>query len=803
LATFVLEKLVIRSDRYGRYYDTKDKAHKARGYLSKTPLTHEVLVRHFQATASRDIAGIFAADDGAGDSKFLVLDLDAHAEAGRAELLAKYRESAGKVAEVLKARFQADCLIDESPHGMKIWIYFEAPHPVVKINAVGEALARAAGLDPDQIEIYPDIRDAGATPQWIRLPGRHHNTGRWSVLCRAGGPVPDGQWVSAVLAWGPASAEVIESLAGHVSSPVQVEEAAAQTADRELRDIVIEGVPEGRRHVSLVKVAACARNFGLDERDLLVLLTAANSRFGPPLDSDEVERIASDFASKPIGKRRAARDGGPEYSAWFPNLIDVVELDGRPKFLTVLSDGSFDVADEAVRSDGVVVAPPPSGELPYPLPNADRLQVYLTEPEPGDRLFEDLRRYFLDAVELPCETTATVLAAWVLLTYRQEHLAHFPIIYLYGPPERGKSRVGKLLTFAAMRGIVDASVREANLFRYSHDIHATVFLDLTDAWKVIQKAAAEDIILHSFERGGTVSRVLKPDAGAFKDTKRYDVFGPRILASNRDVPEALASRTLAIRMPEAVRHNFPPVDRQAALLLSERCLAWRAHNLHRELPDAPPAARGRLGDITAPLLALVHDVAPEREDELRGWIAELESQRRVQRGESLEGRIVAVLARMIREGTKRIFVKDLVRLLQGDDTPILDSYRSPNQGVGYALDRLGIQRKRHRAGMYVDPTTIDLPPLAAKYGVDLSATELESENYPFSVEDITGSPSVGEDPSELFTDPSPESSRTTGPDPGANDTDGQRSVKTMKTSSRALDDTEEPCNRDPADELAG
>jgi len=107
-----------------------------------------------------------------------------------------------------------------------------------------------------------------------------------------------------------------------------------------------------------------------------------------------------------------------------------------------------------------------------------------------------------------------------------------PIICLFAVPERGKSRLGKALIHVAYRGIHVESLRDAYLVRIANNFGATVFFDVKEIWHKAERYNSEDILLHRFEKGAKVARVLYPEKGAFKDIVYFRIFGPTIIATN-------------------------------------------------------------------------------------------------------------------------------------------------------------------------------------------------------------------------------------------------------------------------------
>ena len=169
-------------------------------------------------------------------------------------------------------------------------------------------------------------------------------------------------------------------------------------------------------------------------------------------------------------------------------------------------------------------------------------------------------------------------------------------IYLYAVPERGKTKTGQAMIYIAYRGIHQENLREADLFRASEDLNATLFIDVLNLWKKAQREGSEDILLQRYEKGAKIRRVIHPDRGSFRDSRYYSTYGATVIASNEAISQILESRSFPVDMPYAAR-NFPKPTPEAGLPYRERLVAWRAHNLGTELPAPKALIQGRLNDI--------------------------------------------------------------------------------------------------------------------------------------------------------------------------------------------------------------
>ena len=343
----------------------------------------------------------------------------------------------------------------------------------------------------------------------------------------------------------------------------------------------------------------------------------------------------------------ASKNGDLVYTANFDRLVDLVSHQDAPAFLIKDNSGLFIVRQFA--RDGVIHVPPPGEQIPWLLPRGDevtkfyKLQKVLSPQQSNAALYDDLLAYHQNISELPSDEHYDLLAAWDIHTYCLEHVQHSPEICFDAVPERGKSRTGKGMIHVAYRGIHVESLRDAYLVRVSHDLQASLFFDVMNLWQKAEKNGTEDILLHRFERGAKVPRVLYPERGAHKDIVYYTIFGPTIIATNEGVHRILETRALPINMPATRKAFESAVTPELALPLKERLVAFRARYLCEKLPELSKPAHGRLGDILKPLLQIIRLVRPEREESFRKLATRFQDERRTEKSDSLEAQLLAVI----------------------------------------------------------------------------------------------------------------------------------------------------------------
>jgi len=412
------------------------------------------------------------------------------------------------------------------------------------------------------------------------------------------------------------------------------------------------------------------------------------------------------------------------YLARFPNLVDIVEDNGELVYL--ITEGTQLKTVPSITLGGKVAFPPSREQLPFLIPRWNEISRAYHEDTP-QALFHDLVEYHKVFSHLPSEAYYVLLAAWDFSTYIIEHLNYSGYIYLYAVPERGKTKTGQAMIYVSYRGIHQENLREANLFRSSHDLAATLFIDVSNLSKKAVRESSLDIVLQRFEKGAKVQRVLHPEWGPFKDSRFYDIFGATVIATNEPINDIMESRSFPIDMPFA-HSNFPKPQPHHGLPFRERLLAWRAHFLIDKpvLPSPPQFPMGRLNDIATPLWQLIRLVSPSHCPQFEDIINEFTEKRRQGKSSTLEGEVIKALLELdsqIEDGKIEVdMVTDSVN--QGRK----DFHKESPVYIGKVLRRLGFQLSRRHASKrryYYDAAL--LSNLATEYGLSDTPPDLTSQ----------------------------------------------------------------------------
>lgn len=381
-------------------------------------------------------------------------------------------------------------------------------------------------------------------------------------------------------------------------------------------------------------------------------------------------------------------------STFGDRIVDIVRTDRGLRWLTV-GDGGVEFAEQIGDR-----TPWSRTALPWKaVPDAENVRSHLRDGAHAP--IRVLAEFIESRVVLPDPATpwSWLLAAWSLGTYLLPEFAYYPVILLQGPPERGKTRLGKAVLWPSYRGYFTASPTAATVFRDRAFHRCTLMLDVEDVEEVLDRSDLGDLILQGFERGGVVRRCTHPDAEPREQIETFDAYGATILTSNEPIraDRPLATRCIPVRLPEARDADVPdaatPDD---AAAIRAKATAWAAEfrASGESLPEADLSLNGRMADLSRPLVRLVRSASPGRAGEVIELLHHLDHERRQETAESWEARVAIALwaafeADDVESG--RVYVQD-VRKHANEGRP--EEERLTSQQVGMARKKLGLRKGR-------------------------------------------------------------------------------------------------------------
>ena len=420
-----------------------------------------------------------------------------------------------------------------------------------------------------------------------------------------------------------------------------------------------------------------------------------------------------------------------KYIAAFEGLVDIVSYKGEPAFL--VKSGDKLSIELKVKLDKKTHYPPPANKIPWLLPNGEKVIEHYeamrktSECDRNKAIYEELVQYHKAASELPSEEHYDLLAIWVLHTYLHHSFEYSPILCLYAVPERGKSRTGKSLTYIAYRGVHVESLRESYITRLADSFNASIFFDVMDIWKKVERNASEDILLQRFEKGAKVAKVLEPEKGPINDLVYFSVYGPTIIATNVETHKILDTRAITINMPETSKSFDKDVKERDALPLREKLVAFKAMNMDKVFEDIPKPTRGRLGDIMRPLHSIIRFVCPDREPGFLRLIDSIKDSRLINKSETMEAQLLTIvkdLGYKVHKG--KLPVREITEKLNEDKS---ERAKIDSRTIGRKLDSLGFEKLKTGNGASAirwDENKLNI--MLERYGLNKTSETSEKVN---------------------------------------------------------------------------
>jgi len=404
-------------------------------------------------------------------------------------------------------------------------------------------------------------------------------------------------------------------------------------------------------------------------------------------------------------------------SAYFPGLVDVCVQDDGQLAYAILKDGELFFSPEySTETESFSI--PDKKHFPFTLPRAAEVLRYFGQED--KYLYDDIVFYLKRFCALDDEQWP-IVAHYALLTYLHDHtgIDYCPYLLFHAVPERGKSRIGKSITYIAFRGIHLIELREPMIFRYTQNLHGTLFFDLMDISKKAERNGCDDILLLRAEKGAKCSRVQHPEQGPFNDTVYYDIYGPTIIASNEPLQNILETRCLPIIMQNSPG-NYENPRPELFIELKERLTAWRARHLSTSFDEVKPieGISGRLWDLSKPLF-LVNSLLSVDSSILESSLLAIAGEKDESRKDTVEGRLIAIIKEITDESALDQFIEwniktNDIRTRYNDGRP--EDKRVSSQWIGKRLKRMSFHNRIVRGYSEIVLTLEEYDTILKQYG---------------------------------------------------------------------------------------
>ena len=255
----------------------------------------------------------------------------------------------------------------------------------------------------------------------------------------------------------------------------------------------------------------------------------------------------------------------------------IFEQTSKASFLVFdRAEGKFLICDDVWHSysnDGNEYVP--LKRLPWPT-------EYLPKDESEEQLFNEIRQFFLDHLDVANESLYDVYSCFVMASWRLEDFTVVPYLFFLGPMSSGKTRALECFHRLCYRSIMATSMSAASLFRALEAWHPTLLLDETEIYNHENMVEVLALLNSGYRKGQYAIRVEKVEQGSLQ-IAMFDTFGFKVLAGTEELAATLQSRCIITSMSKAVKQVRLFVDEEKAQELRDKLLMYRFKKLGNNL----------------------------------------------------------------------------------------------------------------------------------------------------------------------------------------------------------------------------
>ncbi len=291
--------------------------------------------------------------------------------------------------------------------------------------------------------------------------------------------------------------------------------------------------------------------------------------------------------------------------------------------------------------------------------NLIKNEVVLLPEEPQDfgseqELLSDIQSFIHRYVDLR-PAFEQIASHYILLSWLYDAFNEMPYLRLRGDWGSGKTWALMTLGSLCYKGFFASGASTVSpIFHILDAFGGTLILDEADFRFSDEKAEIVKILNNGNVRGIPVLRTMMNRQREF-NPQAFQVFGPKIVASrgtyqdqgleSRFITEEMGTRKLRPEVPI----NLPRTFKEEARTLRSKLLLYRFHRRWEVMLDeslADLALEPRLNQILLPLLSVVSD--PDLRATLKEAALEAQSALIAERGSSIEGQVLELLADLMR-----------------------------------------------------------------------------------------------------------------------------------------------------------
>jgi hypothetical protein len=440
---------------------------------------------------------------------------------------------------------------------------------------------------------------------------------------------------------------------------------------------------------------------------------------GIKIDKKSVQKDIKKFSSNPEIKKLSSVSSVTSVIPPIP-IIEVIKTEEGLRYC--LPD--YEIKD-SIEVDGSIYRPPLTVNL-VKLPTDRFIQLGFSEDN-DSKLYEDIKTFIYDHLDLSGDFEYIVLTLWVLHTWLIDKFNVSPIIHFLGPYASGKSRAQDVLISLSKRGLSTVNLTGAPIFRVSELYQPTFGIDEVKLSGRDRDRDILELLNARFQRGRKVIRI-NTDRSGLDSIQEFDVFGATVLSGLDELPETPRSRALVYIMEQNIRPVARSFDSKGADILRDRLCAFRGRYIEEKMPQVDRFMKdGRLADAIEPLHQILKLVNPKIEPDFIEYFKKMEVERLEETYDSFDAEVVrALLKCRDKIENAKVLVSD-VAFAFNEGKPEQDHLNI--RTIGKVLTRLKLKKTRATDGKsakFWEEKRVER--LRQKYGLTEDTEDNEDKN---------------------------------------------------------------------------
>ena len=166
-------------------------------------------------------------------------------------------------------------------------------------------------------------------------------------------------------------------------------------------------------------------------------------------------------------------------------------------------------------------------------------------------LYEEIRQFFTEYLDLPNDVFYDILTAWTLTTWRTSQMNECAYLLFRGKHATGKSRALELLEAICYKPCLASCISKSAIYRQIDQHGLTTFLlDEFDQYNKEKRDVLLSILNAGYRKTG---KAVVVDPNDKNKVKEYPCFGPKAISMIKEVQGAFHSRCIHIPMMRNIK----------------------------------------------------------------------------------------------------------------------------------------------------------------------------------------------------------------------------------------------------------